>query len=713
MTFRKSAMILILALAAAAAEAKKDMPGFEESCRIIMENVTDDRLSKVGDIAKLDTEVEGFLVYYAEDGSFSDIDYNRKDKGNWQPIQHLERLDRMAAAYITQGSIFYKDKELYSKIVSMLRFWQDRNPRSDNWWYNQIGAPRLLALDLVLLRSGNQKIPDDLEKAILDRMARDGGDPRDENRTGANKADIAQHWLYRGCLLLDEKTVDIAVREAFYPARYTTGEGIQHDNSYFQHHEQFYVGGYSTVLMNRIAEIASYTTGTKYALNKEQLDILNSYIVGTFLTLTRGNTIAFNTMGRSISRPGALSQGSAIGWLKKMALVDRKRGWQYEDGVSTIYGKSKVPVILPQTFTHYYIGDYSIFRNDTWSFGVRMVSGRTWRSEELNGENTKGYFISDGSTSIMSTGQEYMNIFPVWDWNKVPGTTAPQKTVPSMYGVWTHPGESGFTGGVSDGKTGVSVYTMDNHEDSVDIAADKAWFFFGNEVVCLGCGISSSMDEEIATTVNQCLAKGSATYSSGGTEHVLNSGHGFENIPVDWIIHDNIGYLFPLPQKVSAKIEKRSGSWKDINSNQSGNVVESEVFTAWLGHGTRPAGESYSYIVIPAMTSSKIKGYDRSQISIIENSCMIQAVSHTGLKMDMFVFHKPGEASSCTMTVSADSPCIVMVDRKSGMLHVSDPSHSLDRMSVSIRIKNKELEKYEFDLSGDGLKRGITHSMKL
>ena len=212
MTFRKSAMILILALAAAAAEAKKDMPGFEESCRIIMENVTDDRLSKVGDIAKLDTEVEGFLVYYAEDGSFSDIDYNRKDKGNWQPIQHLERLDRMAAAYITQGSIFYKDKELYSKIVSMLRFWQDRNPRSDNWWYNQIGAPRLLALDLVLLRSGNQKIPDDLEKAILDRMARDGGDPRDENRTGANKADIAQHWLYRGCLLLDEKTVDIAVR---------------------------------------------------------------------------------------------------------------------------------------------------------------------------------------------------------------------------------------------------------------------------------------------------------------------------------------------------------------------------------------------------------------------------------------------------------------------------------------------------------------------
>ena len=449
------------------------------------------------------------------------------------------------------------------------------------------------------------------------------------------------------------------------------------------------------------------------ALNKEQLDILNSYIVGTFLTLTRGNTIAFNTMGRSISRPGALSQGSAIGWLKKMALVDRKRGWQYEDGVSTIYGKSKVPVILPQTFTHYYIGDYSIFRNDTWSFGVRMVSGRTWRSEELNGENTKGYFISDGSTSIMSTGQEYMNIFPVWDWNKVPGTTAPQKTVPSMYGVWTHPGESGFTGGVSDGKTGVSVYTMDNHEDSVDIAADKAWFFFGNEVVCLGCGISSSMDEEIATTVNQCLAKGSATYSSGGTEHVLNSGHGFENIPVDWIIHDNIGYLFPLPQKVSAKIEKRSGSWKDINSNQSGNVVESEVFTAWLGHGTRPAGESYSYIVIPAMTSSKIKGYDRSQISIIENSCMLQAVSHTGLKMDMFVFHKPGEASSCTMTVSADSPCIVMVDRKSGMLHVSDPSHSLDRMSVSIRIKNKELEKYEFDLSGDGLKRGITHSMKL
>ena len=73
--------------------------------------------------------------------------------------------------------------------------------------------------------------------------------------TGANKADIALHWLYRGCLQQDKETVDVAVREAFAPLSYTTLEGIQYDNSYFQHNQQLYIGGYASVLISRIVEI--------------------------------------------------------------------------------------------------------------------------------------------------------------------------------------------------------------------------------------------------------------------------------------------------------------------------------------------------------------------------------------------------------------------------------------------------------------------------
>ena len=109
--------------------------------------------------------------------------------------------------------------------------------------------------------------------------------------------------------------------------------------------------------------------------------------------------------------------------------------------------------------THYFRGDYTLHVRPGYTFDVRMVSARTARCEYGNGENLKGYFLSDGSTVISVTGNEYENIFPVWDWCKIPGTTCPQMdTIPRMEKTWTHLGESDFVGGVSDGDLGVVAY---------------------------------------------------------------------------------------------------------------------------------------------------------------------------------------------------------------------------------------------------------------
>ena len=36
-----------------------------------------------------------------------------------------------------------------------------------------------------------------------------------------------------------------------------------------------------------------------------------------------------------------------------------------------------------------------------------------------------GNFVSDGSNAIVKTDDEYFNIFPAWNWTRIPGTTAP------------------------------------------------------------------------------------------------------------------------------------------------------------------------------------------------------------------------------------------------------------------------------------------------
>ena len=54
---------------------------------------------------------------------------------------------------------------------------------------------------------------------------------------------------------------------------------------------------------------------------------------------------------------------------------------------------------------------------------AKVISTRTNGTEMLNNENLKGYNLPLGATNILTSGKEYEGIFPVWNWNKIPGTT--------------------------------------------------------------------------------------------------------------------------------------------------------------------------------------------------------------------------------------------------------------------------------------------------
>ena len=91
---------------------------------------------------------------------------------------------------------------------------------------------------------------------------------------------------------------------------------------------------------------------------------------------------------------------------------------------------------------------------------IHILSTRTMRCEYGNGENLKTYFMSDGCTNIVTQGNEYANIFPAWNWRRIPGTTAPQlDTIPMAASDWQTRGTSTFAGGVSDSIYGCLLYT--------------------------------------------------------------------------------------------------------------------------------------------------------------------------------------------------------------------------------------------------------------
>ena len=76
---------------------------------------------------------EYLTKYNAADGSFTDIDYSRTDRTNWEPLIHIDRVYDFVFAYTNPKNKHYRQEALYSKIVAALEYWYRRNPNCSNW----------------------------------------------------------------------------------------------------------------------------------------------------------------------------------------------------------------------------------------------------------------------------------------------------------------------------------------------------------------------------------------------------------------------------------------------------------------------------------------------------------------------------------------------------------------------------------------------------
>lgn len=315
-----------------------------------------------------------------------------------------------------------------------------------------------------------------METKILKRIQETGGDPA--KWTGANRTDIALHWIYRSCLTQNETDLKTAIDNVFNPIVYTTEEGFQHDNSYFQHGEQLYIGGYGDEIIKGVTQVASYALGTQYELSKEKVELLSKFMRETYYRAVRGQNMSFDVVGRSVSRPGLLNKRTTTTYAKRMIDIDPAHAEEYKAIIARLNRKQPADYQVTASHTHYFRGDYSLHVRPQYNFDVRLASTRTKKCEYGNKENLKTYFMSDGCTNIVQTGDEYFNIFPVWNWCHIPGTTAPQVEKITMDPkAWGVLGTSTYAGGVSDSIYGATAYAYMDTNPEVNTGAKKKLVF--------------------------------------------------------------------------------------------------------------------------------------------------------------------------------------------------------------------------------------------
>src|SRR5690606_24581160 len=167
--------------------------------------------------------------------------------------------------------------------------------------------------------------------------------------------------------------------------------------------------------------------------------------------------------------------------------------------------------------------EHFVFQRPHFYTTVRMFSTRNRNMEEpYNGPGKTTHHRADGTNYLQLTGDEYHDIWPVYDWQKISGTTILQKPqLPGPDKIQME-GLTDFVGAVTDGMLGAVAFDFRSPHDLVK--AKKSWFFFDEEYVCLGTDIGARTNLPVATTINQVLMRGEVSVLQGGSVNLLPRG---------------------------------------------------------------------------------------------------------------------------------------------------------------------------------------------
>lgn len=610
------------------------------------------------------SQAETYLQQLQSDGSWPDVDYADRDN-EWDPLKALNRMLVMTHAYSHPDGPWHHDGDLLAGIVQALEYWYTVKPECRNWYKNDIAKQFYFNVIVLLLQ-------DHIDEALLAKLTNDL--TAKPSMTGSNRTLVSISVIYRGVIEKNIQRIRSGVSGVLDPVVITTKEGIQSDFSFHQHGPFIYNGSYGHNFLRETIWLASVTAGTDFAFSEAHMKILHDYFWEGTRWMTRGQLLDYNVRGRQVGRSSGFGPGAhkIVPQLDRFVLADPTHADQYLEAKEKIMQNAP---LIDSGHRHFWRSDYTAHHRPDLFTSLKMCSERTIGMEmDVNTENLYGFYLPYGLTYLYRRGDEYEDIFPVWDWARLPGVTSPHEGFASK-GKTTQ--QTAFVGGVSDGQYGVSAMDL----DIKDTRGKKAWFWFENEWVALGAGIQSGHEAPIVTGINQTHLRGDVVIDGKGfhaqKETLENPG---------WIWHDGIVYIFPDDQPVILQAREQSGNLQRIFGLGADTVYRADVFSLWFDHGVKPKDASYAYIVTPIDLPGQIEAYAAElPLHILTNTREIQAVFHEELDLTGIAFHVPGKLSiEENFTVEADRPCLLLINRKNKTLTISDPTTKLQEITIKL-----------------------------
>ncbi len=646
------------------------------------------------------------------------------------------RLWSIVRAWGTYGSAYYKNEEIYTVIRETLDWLRDnmygkaeiegrgwRNMRAFNWWDWHVGASYPLT-DILLVIEDRLTMEEKADYLECYKYA------TTIMRVGDNRAYASSRLkaYTKTALLLEDANWLATAHEDCDTLLGTVkeGEGNHEDDYVNWTHLQPHNISYGTGNLERTLFVSSVLASTPMDFSCPKK--YNQFMLAKYCfepALYKGQGFMMHA-GRSTMRSEMDMGCGLLSWMLPMigvygededAYLKRmiKRNLSTPDALArvkrncSIYELKKLDNIMKDEsisgendyeYAHaWFTGDRAAQQRNNYAVGIAISSKREIAYESINGNNRTGWHTGDGAVYLYTDYDRYQYDGPNFIGRNInvayrfPGTTedSRERVIRSIASGWKS--SRCFTGSMQIEDKYIAA-TMDfesyhfegedvkpddsGHGGSLpphanDLVAKKSWFLFDDEIVCLGAGITSTMNSPVRTTVeHRRIVTDELGIFVDGEGKIPTESFEKRYTGAAWaLMEGHSGYVFLKESEINA----RRYTCESAN-NQN-------FFELTVEHGANPTDATYEYVMIPYADTKKLDTYAKNpDVTVISNTKSLQAVRENTLGISCYVFHEAGTCDG----ISVDKPC--MVTLSADKLMICDPTQEGDVINVSFGTRS-------------------------
>ena len=528
---------------------------------------------------------------------------------------------KMAKAWGTYGSAYYKDPELLKDIKRAFYQFYDklygedeingvgwRAFNSDNWhnWYKS--TPKNLADALVII---GDEIPLEERRKYLEP----GYYARRTQRTAMTSSSASSRLtvgISLGLAADNAETLCEVVRDyGIYYAPSVDKNGYQEDYCYIFHTHFPYSSGYGINQLGNQTEFNNVLVGTTIEYMSKNKNKYLTYLLNTYLPNLRNGRLMIMFGGRNLGGVEDYYSGTlvlecmmnAIGSFSKEddeLLKSIVKSHALKSNTAYVFSKCNVDnvmllgeiladdsVIPYDNYTDcrvYWSGDRVSQTRPDYSVGIAMCSVRIGNYESINGDNTRGWYTGDGAVYVYNdsenrqyypahthaNGNKYPSYHKDLDFHKYPGTTEDtqhRERVSIALSQTHHPSRS-FVGGVQVDND-YAVAAMDFKSYNYTSVSQYATTSYGSGLPYHKSSLKAHkswflFDDEVVCLGADITAKDGFDVNTYLDNRLLfeNSGdtYGLEDIVVDGTLYEKVNaYTKEVPLAKWVSVESEGG----------------------------------------------------------------------------------------------------------------------------------------------------------